>query len=88
MDKLGFYVNIGINRVRYTWAFIDSGCLCYMSVSECFANQLRLLRIKIPPWGLQQFATEAPKAIKEVGYASIDIDGHKEAWVFFYIISS
>ena len=86
MDKPGFYVNIGINGVRYTRAFIDSGCLCYMSVSERFADQLRLPRIKIPPRGLQQFATEAPEAIKEVGYASIDIDGHKEARVFFYII--
>jgi predicted aspartyl protease len=86
MDKPGFYVNIGFNGTHYTKAFVDNGCLCYMAVSEQFANRLHLPRIKIFPRSLQQFATLEKDAIREVGYTAMDIDGHKEDRVFFYII--
>jgi hypothetical protein len=86
MDTQGFYVNIGINGTHYSKVFIDSGCLCYMSVSERFADRLRLPRIPIKPRALQQFATITWDAIREVGYMDIDLDGHKEQRVFFYVI--
>jgi hypothetical protein len=30
MDQIGLYVNIGINLLHYTHAFVNNGCLCFI----------------------------------------------------------
>ncbi|KAM7208834.1 hypothetical protein V8F06_014924 [Rhypophila decipiens] len=86
MDGRPFYVNFGINGTHYTKAFIDSGCLCFASISQNFARRLRLPRIPITPRDLKQVNFTAEGAITHVAYADTDIDGHKRKRVFFYVV--
>ena len=86
MDGPPFYVNLGINDTHYTKAFIDSGCLCFASMSASFSKRLRLPRISITPRDLEQVANTILNGISEVTYTDIDIDGFRRKRVFFYII--
>ena len=86
MDGDGFYINFGFNGMYYTQALVDCGCLSYMTVSKRLADQLQLPRINITPRNLQQVNYTAIGAITQVGYANIDIDGHKQKTVYFYIV--
>lgn len=86
MDQEGFYVNIGFNKLYFTRALVDNGCGCYMSVSQRFANQAGLPRIDITPRDLHQVDTVTKKAITQVAYTDIDLDGHEQKRVFCYII--
>ena len=49
MDGNPFYVNFGINGIHYTEALVDSGCLCFTTISLSLAKRLRLPRIPITP---------------------------------------
>jgi hypothetical protein len=86
MDGNPFYVNFGINGIHYTKALVDSGCLCFATISLMLANRLRLPRIPITPRDLAQVNVTVKGAIREVAYADTDIDGHKLNRVFFYVI--
>lgn len=86
MDQEGFYINIGFNKLTYTKALIDSGCGCYMAVSEKFANRSQLPRIDITPRTLKEVGTRTERAIKQVAYTDIDLDGYDQERVFCYII--
>ena len=86
MDGKPFYINFGINGIYYTRALVDTGCLCYATISQALARRLRLLRIPITPRDLEQVNTTTKGAITHVVYADIDIDGHKQKRVFFYVI--
>ena len=86
MDGNPFYINFGINGIHYTKALVDSGCLCFATISLSLARRLRLPRIPITPRDLAQVNVTVKGAIREVAYADTDIDGHKLNRVFFYII--
>jgi hypothetical protein len=86
MDGNPFYVNFGINGIHYTKALVDSGCLCFATISLSLARRLRLPRISITPRDLEQVNVTVKGAIREVAYADTDIDGHKLNRVFFYVI--
>jgi predicted aspartyl protease len=86
MDEEPVYVNFGINGVFYTKAMIDTGCLSYGTISKALVRRLRLPRIPITPRDLEQVKTVIKKAITHVTYLAMDIDGHKQKRVFFYII--
>lgn len=86
MDGRPFYINFGVNGICYTKAFVDAGCLCFASISQTFANRLRLPRIPISPKDLEQVNIIKKGAITHVAYADTDIDGHKRKRVFFYVI--
>jgi len=86
MDGNPFYVNFGINGIHYTKALVDSGCLCFATISLSLARRLRLPRIAITPRDLAQVNVTVKGAIREVAYADTDIDGHKSNRVFFYVI--
>ena len=86
MDGDPFYVNFGINGIHYTKALVDSGCLCFATISLSLARRLRLPRISITPRDLEQVNVTVKGAIREVAYADTDIDGHKLNRVFFYVI--
>ncbi len=86
MDGNPFYINFGINGTHYTKALVDSGCLCFATISLSLARRLHLPRISITPRDLAQVNVTVKGAIREVAYADTDIDGHKLSRVFFYII--
>jgi predicted aspartyl protease len=86
MDVEPVYVNFGINGIFYTKAMIDSGCLCYGTISEALVRRLHLPRIPITPRDLEQVKTVVKGAIKHVTYLALDIDGHKRRRVFFYVV--
>ena len=44
----GVYVDALINKCVNTRAFIDLGCLCYATVSERYANTVKLTTFAIP----------------------------------------
>ncbi|KAF4886621.1 Transposon Tf2-6 polyprotein [Colletotrichum fructicola] len=86
MDQEGLYVNIGINTTYFTRALYDDGCHCYMSISLKLARKLRLPTIDITPRDLLQVSHVQKRAITQVAYFDIDIDGHKQQRVFAYVI--
>lgn len=86
MDGNPFHVNYGVNGIHYTRALVDSGCLCFATISRSFARWLRLTRIPLTPRDLVQVNATARNVIREVAYADIDTDGHKLNRVFFYDI--
>jgi predicted aspartyl protease len=86
MDQNGQYVNAIFNKDTFAYAFVDGGCLCYMTVSSKFAKRAGLQRIAITPRKLQQVVGTQARAITEVAYGSLDIDGHQQDRVFAYII--
>lgn len=86
MDCPAFYVNFGVNGISYTRAMVDSGCLCYGSMSNAFAKRLRLPRIPITPRDLEAVNVVTAGAITHVAYADTDVDGHKRKRAFFYVI--
>lgn len=86
MDCPAFYVNFGVNGISYTRAMVDSGCLCYGSMSNAFAKRLRLPRLPITPRDLEAVNVVTAGAITHVAYADTDVDGHKRKRAFFYVI--
>ena len=85
MDGQPFYVNFGINVIHYTRALVDTGCLCFATISRALAKRLRLPRIEITPRDLAQVNITVNNDIKHVAYANSDIDGYKLKCVFFYV---
>ncbi|KAF4492009.1 Transposon Tf2-6 polyprotein [Colletotrichum fructicola Nara gc5] len=67
-------------------ALYDDGCHCYMSISLKLARKLRLPTIDITPRDLLQVSHVQKRAITQVAYFDIDIDGHKQQRVFAYVI--
>jgi hypothetical protein len=87
MDGNPFYVNFGINGTHYTQALVESGCLCFASISLTLAKRLHLPRIPISPArDLSQVSMTVKGAIRHVVYADTDVDGHQMKRVFFYVI--
>lgn len=86
MDGEPFHVNFGINGIYYTKALVDSGCLCFATISSALTRRLRLPRISITPRDLDQVNVIVRNTIKHVAYVDTDIDGHKLSRVFFYVI--
>jgi hypothetical protein len=86
MDQTGLYVNIKINLIHYIYAFIDNGCHCYAIALEQFVKKLNLPRIPIKPKGLEQINTIIENGIKEITYFAVNLNGHKQNRVYYYII--
>jgi transposase InsO family protein len=86
MDRKGMYVNAWIDRVHEIQAFVDSGCLCFATVSDRFAQKAKLQRIAIKRRPLHQVVDEQePIYIDTVVHFKLDIDGHEE-FMFAYEI--
>ena len=49
MDRPLFYINLGINDMYYTKAFINTSYLCFVTISASLSKRLRLPRISITP---------------------------------------
>ncbi|KNG46626.1 hypothetical protein TW65_06673 [Stemphylium lycopersici] len=64
-------------------------CLCYSAINEQLFRSLRLPSIKITPRQLEEAAgknAEPTTMLDTITYASIDIDGHQQKRVFFYVV--
>ena len=64
---------------------IDTGCLSYGICDSKFATRNNLQRLKISPREIQGFDGSAGQ-IDEVVCVSMDIEGHYEDRVFFYVV--
>ena len=85
MDSEPFLVDIRINGIDFTKALVDNGCLCYATISDQLATTLKLPRISIPPRILDGVIAGQGQ-ITHITYASVDIHGHQQSHIFFYII--
>ena len=88
MDSPPFYINISINGIYYTKALVNSGCLCFSTISLSLTKRLRLLYILITPYNLAQVNVTTKGAIQEVAYIDTNIDSYKLNCIFLYIIPS
>ena len=86
MDGEPFIISTRVNGICFAKTLIDSGCLAYGTVSEHFARKWRLERIPIVPRPLTELMSTTKKAISEVAYMDIDLDGHQQRRVFLYVI--
>ena len=77
MDQNGLYINAIFNKNTITHAFINSGCLYYMTVSSKFAKKAGLQCISISPQKLQQTAGSPNQSFTEVAYRNLDINRHQ-----------
>ncbi|KAI1676147.1 Pol protein [Pyrenophora tritici-repentis] len=89
MDSDPFVVDVRLNGTDFVTGLVDSGCLCYSAINEQLFRSLRLPSIKIAPRQLEEAAgknAEPSTVLDTVTYASIDIDGHQQKRVFFYVV--
>lgn len=76
--------SILVNQERFGKGLIDTGCEVYALISDCFAKRCDLPRISIP---LREITGITPDgfAVSELAYADIDIGGHCQKRMFFYV---
>jgi predicted aspartyl protease len=89
MDGNPFLVDIRLNGTNFVPGLVDSGCLCYSAISKKLFQSLRLPSLRISPRQLEGAArknAESTTTLDTVTYATIHIDGHQQARVFFYVV--
>jgi predicted aspartyl protease len=89
MDGDPFIVDVRLNGTDFVIGLVDSGCLCYSAISKRLFQSLRLPSLRIFPRRLEKAAgknAEPATMLNTVTYASIDIDGHQQRCVFFYVV--
>lgn len=80
-----FLVSTLINKECFAKTLIDTGCLSYGMIDSRFATCHNLQRFSISPVQMVTFEADSKDQISEVAVAHIDIDGHVEKRIFFYI---
>ena len=85
MDGKPFLVDVRLNGDWFTQATVDNGCQSYATISESLVEQHELPRITINPRILDGVLADIGQ-ITEITYASVDIHGHKQKRIFFYVI--
>lgn len=85
MNRAPFLVSTMINKECYIKTLLDTGCLSYGIIDSRFATRHRLQCVPISPIEMSSFEGER-SPVTEVVVVEIDIDGYKEAKVFFYIV--
>jgi hypothetical protein len=89
MDGDPFVVDVRLNGTDFVPGLVDLGCLCYSAISEKLFRSLRLPSLRISPRRLEGAAgknAESTTILDTVTYAAIDIDGHQQARIFFYVV--
>ena len=87
MDSHPFLVDIYFKEhCRNSQALVDSGCLCYATISESLADSLDLPRIPIPSRTLSEVTrARHSQIIDSITHALIDVPGHSQV-VMAYVI--
>ena len=80
-----FKVDVQLNEIQSTQALVDSGCLCYATVSHSLVKSFDLPRIRIPTRTLDGVVGNQGR-IEYVTYFDADIHGHRQGRVYAYVI--
>ena len=85
MDKPPFVVSTIINNEAVARTLIDSGNLSYGLIDARFARRHDLPRIPIAPRQIVAVDQITDSYIREVTYVEVDVGGHKQQRIFFYV---
>lgn len=86
MDGEPFVVSALVNDISFANTLIDTGCLAYGLCDSRFAQKHNLLRLQIEPREITGFDGKISSNVSEVAVITLDLDGHREARAFFYIL--
>lgn len=84
MEQKSFLTSVLIDQECFAIALVDSGCEVYAVISQRFANRCNLPRLPISTRTIEGI-THDRYTVDEVAYAQIDIGGHLQQRVFFYV---
>ncbi|OQD77422.1 hypothetical protein PENANT_c103G01711 [Penicillium antarcticum] len=80
-----FKVDVQLNGLQSTQALVDSGCLCYATISDSLVQSFNLPRIRIPTRTLDGVVGNQGR-IEYVTYFDADIHSHEQGRVYAYVI--
>ena len=81
------YIDILINSITSTCALCDSGCQCFVTVSEQFVKKKELDASSIQSRPLEQVTTTKNRSmIQQIAVFIADIDGMEEKIVAYVIL--
>ena len=81
-----FSIPAFINRTSYVKTLIDGGSESYGLIDARVATKLHLPRLPVKERGMIAFNKPTGVRISEVAYCSLDIAGHRQSRVFFYVV--
>jgi len=86
MDEKPLLVSALVNGVATSQALVDSGCLVYGIVSDCFVRRHQLSCVQIEPRHLQSVDSVSEDAVSRVVSFNLDIGGHRQKQVYAYVV--
>ena len=86
MDGTLFSIPAFVNCTSYVKTLVDSGSESYGLIDEQVASRLQLPRLPVRQRGMIAFNKPTKVIISEVAYCSLDIAGHHQSQVFFYVV--
>ena len=81
-----FSIPAFINRTSYVKTLVDGGSESYGLIDARVATKLDLPRLPVRERGMIAFNKPTGVRISEVAYCSLDIAGHHQSRVFFYVV--
>src|SRR6266496_1454411 len=86
MDSSLFSIPAFINRTSHVKTLVDGGSESYGLIDARVAARLQLPRLPVKQRGMIAFNKPTEVRISEVAYCSLDITGHYQSRVFFYVV--
>jgi hypothetical protein len=86
MNSPPFLVSTLVNGTCFAKTLVDCGCLAYGIIDSHFVTKHNLKCMPIEPRSITSFKGVSTSYITEVAWMSIDINGHREEKVFFYVV--
>jgi hypothetical protein len=86
MEGDPFIADVRLNGIKFAAGLVDYGCLCYATINDQLFHSLGLPSIPITPRRVENATGDPDALIDGATYASIDIDGHQQRRVFFYVV--
>ena len=86
MDSSLFSIPAFINRTSHVKTLVDGGSESYGLIDARVAARLQLPRLPVKQRGMIAFNKPTEVRISEVAYCSLDIAGHYQSRVFFYVV--
>lgn len=83
-ERKSLLTSILINQEHFGKALVDTGCELYAVISDRLAKSCNLPRLSIHPRDITGI-TKHSFVINKVAYADIDISGHRQKRMFFYV---
>ncbi len=81
-----FLIPAFINRTSYVKTLINSGSESYGLINARVTTKLHLPRLLVRERGIITFNKPIGVWISEVAYYSLNITGHRQSRVFFYVV--